>query len=337
LSQLEKVTANDVQKTSLTVGTAISNLPLGKTVPRVIDYSPSYLLAQAAEAPQNTVISVSGILLGQGTPKLVMNGADCENISKTEVALQFSCKSSDWQTVDAVKNITGQLTVHQKTGFFQSIFGKASTPVNYKMVVFVVPGRMGSYSLSATKKVTKNRTNPRSEGFASHNNHCDGARDILFPFNGTPGWSIDPASINVNCTASTASHCDGTRNVTTTSFGYAGRVVNSGNCGPKVFGQRTYVDARGAVYGGVTWTETQPYDELVTDDMGAGVLEWGKAVRIPLQAGTQSVNFAVKQIDGKYIIVTADDVSQAWYTVKVDRTNQFLLVSPRSLDVAMLK
>lgn len=337
LARLERVTANDAQKTSLTVGTAIGNLPLGNTVPRVIDYSPSYVLASRPGVAPGIVVSISGMLLGEGVPKLVMNDRDCEILSKTETALQFNCAAENWGAPDTVKNISGQLTVYQKNGFFRSLFGKSSIPRIYKLVVFAVPMSMGSYSLTAVKKVGKSRTNQRTQEFASHNDHCAGSREILFPFNGTPGWLIDPASIKVNCSASQASRCDGLRNIATTSFGYMGRVVNYGTCAPRIFGQRAYVDARGAVFGSVGWVETQPYDELVTEDMGGGTLEWDKAVRIPLQAGTQSVSLTVKQIDGKSVIVTSDDLGQSWYTVKFDRQSQFLLVTPRSLDVAMLK
>jgi hypothetical protein len=336
LAQLERVTASDAQKTSLTVGTALGNLPLGKNIPRVIDYSPSYVLAPAPGLSQTTVVSVSGILLGAGAPKLTMNGGECENLSKTEVSLQFSCKSSEWAASDAVTNVAGQLTIYQKKGFLQSLFGKSADSVQYKVVLFVVPPRMGEFSLSAVRKVSKQRSNARNQEFVSHNEHCSGGREILFPFNAMPGWTIDPASIKANCTASQSSHCDGLRNVAATSFGYLGRVVNSGQCAPRIFNHRAFVDARGAVYGSMTWVESQSYEELVTAEVGTGILEWGRAIRIPLEPDTQSVNLTIKQIDGKQVIVTADDLSQAWYVVKVDRANQFLLVSPRKLEIAML-
>lgn len=336
LAQLQRVTAADVQKTSLTVGTAMGNLPLGKATPRVIDYSPVYVIGKAADAPAGSQsISVSGISLGEGAPKLRIQGAACTLASKTEIALKFTCPNQSWTASDAVGAVAGDLEVYQKRGFWSRLFGREPETRKYRVSVFVVPPTMGDFRLAVTRTITTLESKQRTEQFRSDNGHCDGARDVLFPFNVTPGWSIEPASIAPQCNSTDKSSCEGLRNVSATSFGYKGVVRNSGSCAPKVFGHRAYVDARGNVRGSVSWTETRPVTSVGTEAAGQGKLHWGQAVQLPLPSDVQAISLTVNQIDGKKVIVTGSDQSQRWYAVQSDRVNNFVLISPRDVGDAL--
>lgn len=335
LAQLQRVTAADVQRTTNTVGTAMANLPLGKTIPRIIDFGPAYVVGRAAAAPAtNQTVSVSGMTLGEGTPKLRMQGAECALLAKTEISLKFSCPTQAWSATSGVGAATGELQVFQKPGFWGGLFGGKPKARPYKVSVFVVPPEMGQYSLAVTRKVVTQETNVRSQDFRSDNGHCDGDREVLFPFNVTPGWTIDPASIRPDCNRSDKSSCSGLRNVTATSFGYLGVVRNSGEC-VKVLGKVVAKDARGNVRGNVTWTETRPKETVVTEPAGQGGLQWGRAVQLPLPSAVQAISLTIDQLDGKRVIVTGNDLGQRWYTVQSDPVNSFVLISPRSLDQAM--
>lgn len=335
LSQLERVTARDIQRTTNTVGTAMANLPFGKSTPRVIEYGPTYVLGKPAGGPAaRQVVSVSGIALGEGVPQLKMQGVQCQPLAKTEISLKFSCPGA-WSADAEVKAASGELQVYQKPGFWRGLFGAKAKPRAYKLSVFVVPPELGKYDLSVIRKVLGQEQNSRSQDFRAENGHCDDDREILFPFNTTPGWSIDPASIRADCDKSSRSSCSGLRNVTATSFGYFGVVRNSGDCAPKIFGHRAYVDARGNVRGRITWTEVRQVERIVTEPVGHGGLEWAKAVQLPLPDGVQRISLTVNQLDGKRTIVTGDDATQRWYAVQSDPVNRFVLVSPRTLDEAM--
>ncbi|MDQ0249016.1 hypothetical protein J2W22_001063 [Sphingomonas kyeonggiensis] len=334
LSRLERVTARDIQRTTNTVGTAMGNLPFGKSTPRVIEYGPTYILGKPAGGPATReIVSVSGIALGEGTPQLKMQGVQCQPLAKTEISLKFACPGS-WSADAEVKAASGELQVYQKPGFWRGLFGARAKPRSYKLSVFVVPPELGKYDLSVIRKVLGQEENSRSQDFRSDNGHCDGNREVLFPFNVTPGWRIDPASIRVNCDTSSRSSCSGLRNVTATSFGYLGVVRNSGSCGRTPFGN-AWVDARGNVRGRATWTEVREIEKIVTEPVGQGGLEWAKAVQLPIPEGVQRISLTVNQLDGKRTIVTGDDATQRWYAVQSDPVNRFVLVSPRTLDEAM--
>lgn len=336
LAHLQKATATDVQQATNRVGTAMANLPLGKSTPRVTDYGPVYVVSTTdVTGAMVQVVTVAGMVLGEGTPKLRIKGVDCSLLSKTEISLRFSCPSKTWTAPSGVGSADGDLEVYQKAGFFKSLFGGKPEVRPYKLSIFVVPPELGKYNLAVTRKVTTQRTQARSQDYRSENGHCDGDRDVLFPFNVTPGWAIDPASIQEGCNSSERSSCQGKRDLSATSFAISTVVRNSGDCGPKVFGHHTWVDAKGNVRGTVTWTETIPVDAIVTEPAGQGSLEWGKAVQLPLPSGVQAISLTIEQLDKKRVIVVGNDMAQRWYTVQSDPVNNYVLVSPRSLDDAM--
>ena len=198
LATLQKATAADVQKATYTVGTAMANVPLGKSTPRVIDYSPSYVTSPASGTglPRSSqVVNVAGMTLGEDVPKLRMQGVSCSLLSKTEISLRFSCPTDTWKATSAVGTASGDLLVYTKPGFWTALFGGKPEARSYKVSVFVVPPELGKYSLAVTRKTAVQKTQSRTQAYRADNNHCDGDRDVLFPFNVTPGWSIEPASI----------------------------------------------------------------------------------------------------------------------------------------------
>jgi hypothetical protein len=337
LARLERLTAADVQRTTNSVGTAMANLPLGKSTPRVIDYGPAYVVAsRAGGGPSSQIVTISGMTLGEGTPKLRMKSVDCALLAKTEIAIKFSCPSQGWTTNGRVDTVSGELQVFQKRGWIAWLLRAKPAARPYKLSVFLVPSALGTYKLAVTRKVTTTETKVRSQDFRADNGHCDGDREALFPFNATPGWTIDTASIKPNCDSSSKSSCEGLRNVTANSFGFMGVVRNSGNC-VRIFHQIVSYDARGNVRGNVTWSETRPVETMVTEPASSGALEWGKSLQLQLPSGVQSTSLTIDQVDGKRIIVTGNDSSQDWYTVQSDPTTSFMIVSPRSLDQAMAR
>lgn len=331
LASLQKVTAADVQAATNRVGIAMANLPFGKVTPRVTDYLPAYIVSPPTTAAATQVVTVSGMLLGEGKPKLRMQGADCTLLSNTEINLKFSCPTATWKTTSGVGTATGDLQVYKKAGFFSRLFGGKPEPRPYKVTVFVVPPELGKYALNVTRKTSVEETQPRYESYRQDNGHCQGARDALFQFNVTPGWSIVLDSVVDNCDRSERSSCQGVVNKTASSFGVSGVVRNNGRCGP--FG--AYVDARGNVRGHVTWTEKRLVEGIVAEPVGQGTLAWGQAVQLPLPSNTQSISLTIDQMDGERAIVTGNDMAHAWYTVQSDPANNFVLISPRPVSTAM--
>lgn len=336
LASLQRATAVDVQAATMRIGTMMANVPFGKEMPRVTDYFPSYIVSPSSAGPPNVqVVTVAGMTLGEGRPSLQMQGMDCPLLSNTEISLKFSCPTRAWPTASAVTAATGDLHVYKKASFFKGLFGGKPEARPYKVTIFVIPPELGKYALNVTRKTSVQKTQTRREEYRQDNGHCDGDRNALFQFNVTPGWNIDLSSISNDCNKSQRSSCQGIVNKTGTSFGVSGVVRNNGDCAPKILGSRAYVDAKGNVRGNVTWNETLMVDGIVTETAGQGTLAWGKAVQLPLPPGVQSISLTIDQLDGERAIITGNDMGHAWYTVQADPANNYVLISPRPVSVAL--
>lgn len=329
LADLERVTADDAAELTREASVAIGNLPFAKETPRVTGFTPAYVRSGAGSTVR---VAATGFLLGNGTPTFEVARRACKLLTKTETRVEFGCPATLFRATNEVAPVTGELTVYEKPTWWQQLkswFQASPLPRRYTLSVFAVPPRMGTYSVSAIASDSVVETKQRSQDFSHANDHCEGNRDIQFPFNVTPNWEIVTASISPNCTSSSKSRCQGLRDVSDKSFGYMVSVRNSGTCGP------AWKDGRGSVRGTVSWTETRSMPTDQTVELPDGELSWGRATRIALPANTKAAVLTINQIDGTKSVVTNTSGDLPWARVQLDLPTRSLIITPRTLDAAL--
>ena len=334
LRTLEKVTANDAEKITRSMSSAIRNLPFADAVPIVFHYDPLYVVGGDENSKSKITIVVAGALLSDGEPTLTLDGKTCRRDGKIHTSLTFVC----WNRTVVIDNSTaalkGTLRLYQAKSIWDHIFFRDEKQYTYDVVVSVLPRRLGTVVTKITYENEKWRREMRSQKFSEWNNHCAGARDFLFEFNARNDWAIDVNSINVKkCKGGKKSRCDGLRHVSENSFAYSCHLENHGKCIDLFVGKAK--DARGHCGGRVEWyevtTETVEQHEVLAEVE----IVWGEDQAISLREGTRSVQILLKRADGERRIFTKSDRTDSWVDVMIDLAGKSAVISPKDLDIAM--
>lgn len=333
LQSLEKVTAQDVRKTTYAVSSSLDKLPFVKGTPMVMEYSPIYLISRTPNDKGNVAISIQGSSLGAGNAQYTIGGKPCAKTSQITTSITFSCPASLFIATMEVTPIVGELTVPRTLTWWENVkgwFGNVPAPQKYTLNVNAIPTKMGGYTVKAIVSTQVVTTQDRSQEFKDGNGHCAGDRTKLFAFNATePDWYIYSNSVRAACDSSKSSRCLGIQDVAGRSFGYVGRIANHGSC----FGPAK--DARGTVWGTAFWTEYKTTDGTAQQDAASGDLFWAKSVMVKLPDNVKSVSIAVKQIDGSEPIVIDGDSTSPWFSTEFQKDTKLLIIKPKKLDEAL--
>ena len=313
---LEQIDA--LSKLSDSIAIALSVLPTTSRVPFVKEYGPSYLQMHKS---RSFVVSVEGLWIGGGDSTLNFPNGACKRIVNIDNILKFDCSVSVLGTTDGeLKSVSGDLMV------YGGISGREDQKHHYEVSITTVPNVMGALEISAIVDVIKTETIDRSSTYSWRNGNCQGRRNPCGTFNQTNAeWKIAVGSISNACSHSSKSSCLGIRNLTESSFQVCAVVQNNGSCGP------FWHDARGHVWGKVSWKETRVYTEQQIERVDSGDLEWGVAQSILLPIDTAAFQVKVRQLDGATVI--ADHTGDwGWFGVSKDVSTGQLIIRPKELD-----
>jgi|GEM_PF-1855352 len=341
LQETEKVAAEDIKKVVRESGNALSVLPFADKTPLVTEYKPSFIKSGGSLNSDFIKIKAMGILLGTGEPKLKISGTACDAAGKSESELVFNCPKNIFQAESRVDAIYGDLTVYQNTGFLEGIkrflgFGKELEERAYKVPLYVIPYKLGTYSFSMFREEKVIERRNRSQDFVHTNDHCQGGRDKTFPFAPQTGWMIDTPTVKASCHSRKSSSCNGLRNVTANGFSYNCTIRNNGSCVRNPLGGWLSRDGRGQCKGTATWTDFRELTQRVQHNAESGSIVWGKDVSIPLLENVDAVRLTVETINGNVIVLTqASSDPMDWFELETDYEAQTVIIKPKSLESAL--
>lgn len=329
LNNMSETTASEVEQIATILSNGLRGLPLAATYPIVSGYYPLFVRSEGATNDDTIRVQISGVLLSNHEPSLLIESIPCDISEKIDTRLVFLCDKRLFSAPETVKTVSGKLVVYEKLSFIKSIFGFDSKSYDYNIGINVIPLALGTATITVTTVSSTPERNERSAPFSYRNNHCRGSRDQLFEFNVTKDWIIDQASVTASCRSSSRSSCNGLRNITASSFGYLCSIANSGYCGP------FWRDGRGSCSGSVSWEEVRTPENLDDITLDSVELFWGRDQAIVLPAGVRSIRIAIEKVDGTRRIVTASEVRDPWFDVKVDLRNRNVIIQPEVLRRAM--
>ena len=335
LQDLERVTSNDLEALIASMSTTLASLPLASDMPKVFRFSPLFVSRGTLTQETSIQVSVAGALLSAEEPTLTIDGNPCAPTEVLDTSLKFLCDSDYFGNSDAIEVVTGDLSVYERTNFLDWLFFRDPDPNHYAISITVIPNLLGEIVPSVTIREVSIEKNNRLEDFSDNNGHCGGVRHKEFRFNAQEGWVVDRNSIEAQCKSSTKSSCNGLRSIHSKSFAYACKIENRGVCGPRVFGSRLWVDARGSCWGQVQWDEIKSRESLREEDLSPLSLSWGQDEHIDLPKGTRGVRLVLVKVNGDRAILTELEPEDPWVSVEIDTAQGFVVVRPKSLEMAM--
>ena len=317
------------------LNSALATLPLANTWPRVLRYTPSFIVGTKMGRPFS--VSIIGSWLGSGTPTLQFGTRECILTTKVEFQLQFSCQlpTAPPPATKPITDITGKLTVqYRNRGLIDSLkefFGFGQTRTYYLGIAVISPF-LATYSGAAIVSARQLTTKARNGSCIHHNDHCAGSFPLTCGFTATSGWQIDPNSIHAQATSvSKNSHFDGVFDVTTNGFQVRGTVANSGECKQicvPVAGCTTVAhDGRGQITSYESWLDTKWITRDTTVSIPPGNLYWGDDVTIALPRGASGITLTLQRVDGHTDVITKSG-QKGWITAEFRQDQNLLILHP---------
>jgi hypothetical protein len=145
-----RYSANKARMLSAQADSLLDTIPGANGAPRMLDFSPRYLLAPAGATTVGVVID--GSWLGSGDPTLSMSGRVCQRTRQTDARLAFNCD------VDAVPDglplawITLRLAVFRDRSWWEStldLFRDSPAPTRYEVGIAQIPRAFGHFAADA--------------------------------------------------------------------------------------------------------------------------------------------------------------------------------------------
>ncbi len=319
---------------------AIATLPLSRTFPRVLDYSPSYFVA--SDVGDTVQISAKGSWLGYDEPTLAFGDAPCKLMTKIETALSFECPSSAIADTP-VRMASGVLTVFEERNFWEQLvgfFGSNRKPVEYQVGITGMPREIGSYAAVAHVEEAGEERRTRTEEFRADNDHCWGAQQKQWAVNADVGngWQIDVAVAPTPTiiSLSSKSSFQGIANLAASGFSVNGTVTNNGDCGPKrpFSSSRLWYDGRGHVHVKVSFEEFRTVPVVNAKDIAGDTFLWRKDVTVNLPERTKAFTITVETVEPRTIVVT-EPGDYGWFMVEYDPDARVVVLRPKQAEAAL--
>ena len=299
----------------------------------VLRYEPLFVPSGGFANDDAVRVVISGALLGAHDPVLIVENEQCRRVGKLESSLTFLCDKTMFLSHDKLTTVFGRLHVFETVGaldaFLNWLRGLEPRGLHYEIAINVVPLSLGEAVVTVTTETHEVVRQTRTQPFGHRNAHCQGSQHMMFPFNASAGWTIDPKSIEADCSSSKRSSCNGVRNIADRSFAYSCTVANSGRCAI------LFRDARGSCGGRVRWGEVQSPRVLNDVELDSVSLLWAEDATISLPEGARSVRVAVEKMDGTRRVLTEQRVRDPWFDVEINRDSGYLIIRPTSLHEAM--
>lgn len=305
-------------------------IPFTDLEPRLRSVTPRVI--EAPSADQKVRISFDGSWLANGTPRLSLEGTECQLSGLAEPKAAFDCPAKPFagEVGSGVRYVNGAFSAVQPQGWWKKVrnfFGATPDIKSYPVSIGIVGNTFGSVKASAIAVIQQPETNRRTARYDTGAQHCTwGSETTLNLSPAGPDWSIDVNTISLVLDSGERSEL---RNVTPKGFQVYAVGHNSGSC-QRVMGAVVSHDARGWANGHVDWTETRSVPKPAPSALFEGPVSWGDSKVLPLPAAVQSYIVSVKLFNGKtrdYNAPTRDE----FFTLERDDANRSLKLSPRSL------
>lgn len=256
---------------------------------------------------------------------LAISGETYNPIGNTGDELTFALpKHYFGSTAQKVGFKSLQLSTSYKTGGFLGI-GEKITSINYNLVVYVLPNRIGTYLLNVVKKGQRQDRQPvNTQTVRVMANGSTSDRGECVEIHVDTGWLIDTNTIAWKLHHADTAEFHGFRNVSTSGF-----------CIDLLARGKGPFNGRGSISGNASYIKYRMIDteeELkpVTDN-----LEWGKSAEHPLPTDLIRFTLEVDSYDGQRYIANG---TKHWEILKVDfdgATKQ-LIIRPATVDQAVV-
>lgn len=323
-----KDTANQtIEKLELITDKANSfaaSLPLGKKATLLSKVSPNYVLQSNRD---NIKLIIKGSWLATGKPYLKLKNKKLFPATEIDSKLEFIIPKLEIDTSKLELN-TFPLIVYQKR-----FIGKKK--LDYSVGVTTVPNFMATYNLEVTTFRNDTIRSTYNREKSHKNDHCQGSRNVILTVTASVGYKIDKNSITHS--GNVRSNCvyNGLRSVTENGYQVTAIVRNSGRCIKDPI-TRSIVsrDARGKATIKTSYSEYKVVESINDEKVkiiGKGF--WGEDFIFDLPDNTKSFVLTIHKINGEKIIVT-DSKNDKWMTIKNDRVNKRIIISPKKVDMA---
>ncbi len=334
-SNIDKVDT-EVDNLATQVEQIAAQIPFFGEQPRLRESSPLYLLSSKA-TQEDTVVSINGSFLKHGNAELYFGDAACELLGHNDSNIRFSCPGTVFSpTTDKVISMSAKLVLGDEISFFEKVgtwFGSDQPTTKYTLPFHVIPDNLGRFKLVSYYGSQRREERNRRGDFGRTNKHCRHTQSYEYNFGPeSPEWRIDTSSIRTRTSCSRrGSHS--ILNSSGSGFQIRTTASNSGSC-EEILGRVVAYDGRGCEAGTVSWTEYKIQPVTASSALGNGVLQWGQDVSFQLPNNFQSFLLSVVLIDGKKIELN-QAVGSDWFNVSRDAANNTIVISPKSLHLAL--
>jgi len=330
-----RMTVGDVSRVLAGAYDVFETIPGASRAPRVSSASPAYVPLRPSST-EPVVVTVSGSRLGTGDPTLRFGGRKCTLRRHRSAEIVFACSARMFIASQSPSAKIGTLTVYHRRTFLGAFLQHHPRPHEYRVTVFAVPPIMGSYKVSAVRTMRRIEEIQRQTPDFSHaNDFCEGAREVVWSVESTPGWAIDVSSIVVEDLAKSGeTQSRRAFDRTGSGFRFGGMVGNSGSCVSGPDGTRTQ-DVRGSLRARATYREYRPVSVDVLLEVREGQIPWGDDVSVPLPEASKGFEVEVRQIDGKRFVESTLPANHPWFSVSLDPQGREIVIHPKDVAAAL--
>jgi len=333
LRELESDIFEDINNTVDQFSSTLTRIPFSNKEPHLSNFSPRFFLADDDLNDINVVLR--GSILHNETPTLKLAGKGCALLSKTTNELKFKCDGSRIKDKENYKDLSADLDVWTKKGCF--IF-KKTKKVPFKVSMENIPHKMGIIKVKAfTEQIDRHYIKQTERKFEA-NKYCTESRNE-FTWNILPkksGYKIDVSTISIKIYRKTGHSGllgDGIYVATENGFQIRGSLRNNGGPCVKLFGEYIVKDEPGRLGVDVTWYEFKETINSNPIDLPNETFYWKKGKSIELPENTEAFQLTIEQEDGSIFVINNErDAFETWFNVEFNKTNNVLLINPKSLE-----
>jgi hypothetical protein len=150
MRRTSRYSTNKAHMLSAQADSLIETLPGANEAPRVLDFSPRYLLASGR--PTKVGVVIDGSWLGSGDPTLSIAGKSCERDGQSESRLSFTCALDPATGGSQLTWVTLRLAAFRGRSWWESLLGvfqEAPAPTRYEVGIAQIPAVLGHFAADA--------------------------------------------------------------------------------------------------------------------------------------------------------------------------------------------
>jgi hypothetical protein len=326
----------DVHEITEMVSLTMKESIFGDDTPRVINIKPHYI---AKGQIQNETLIIEGLLIGEGTPKLILAGQELPLVAKDDTRLEFALGQLDISNVsDQIAPIIGELTLFEKKSFWDFL---SEPPIrSYKILVFCLPQYALQVQIDCIVKEQYSEERefqfpPASEvRYEAGSHYSETSETFQYPV--PEGWNLDTSTLRW--------HEGPSDNGNFRGFGGSnGRwcaitlwATPHGKT-PNPFDPKRHEDL-GYITGHATGIarRTPTREKKVVLEQGKRQ-EWAQELKWDLPAGSTGFIATIRTVDGRERIIDKPEESDRFFSISYNAGTRVLIIRPRDIDTIVRK